>query len=199
MCCCGFNVWRLGSAPGRVEGGAKAKAKTRPKAGAKAAAKVHAKAKAKRGGSNNKKRGGFNFKSRYDEEETDSEMNNLAVDEDFEAEIARERAEREAEITREKAEKEAELARQKAEKEEKETPMEFFQKSMNLLGSITEKKRDVALLAKWEQNEDGTITGIVAKKKGFRDGAKITTSPIKGEAKAGKVVETLGGSYYRLL
>ena len=86
-----------------------------------------------------------------------------------------------------------------AEKEEKETPMEFFQKSMNLLVSITEKKRDVALLAKWEQNEDGTITGIVAKKKGFRDGAKITTSPVKGEAKAGKVVETLGGSYYRLL
>ena len=61
------------------------------------------------------------------------------------------------------------------------------------------KKREVSLLSKWEANSDGTITGFVKKKQGFNDGAKITTSPVVGEIKKGKVVETRGGSFYRLL
>lgn len=62
-----------------------------------------------------------------------------------------------------------------------------------------QKNQKAALLFDWKVNKDGTLTGIVSKKKGFNDGAKITTSPVIDEIEPGKVVRTLGGSYYRLL
>eukprot|EP00980_Cylindrotheca_fusiformis_P000211 scaffold42_cov133-Cylindrotheca_fusiformis.AAC.8 len=76
-----------------------------------------------------------------------------------------------------------------------ETASELLQKTIQFFG----KKREVALLSDWQANADNTVTGKVRKKKGFNDGAKITTSPVLGEIRAGKVVQTRGGSFYRLL
>lgn len=79
-----------------------------------------------------------------------------------------------------------------------EAAVELLQKTIEFLGELP-KKREVALLSNWQENGDGTITGIVQKKKGFNDGAKITTSPVAGTIRAGRVVKTRGGSFYRLL
>ncbi|CAJ1942718.1 unnamed protein product [Cylindrotheca closterium] len=62
-----------------------------------------------------------------------------------------------------------------------------------------QKTQKAALLFDWEVNKDGTLTGIVSKKKGFNDGVKITTSPVIDAIGPGRVVRTRGGSYYRLL
>ena len=56
----------------------------------------------------------------------------------------------------------------------------------------------IAVLSKWKQNADGSITGFVKNKKGFKDGTQITTSSVKKGAKAGEVVKTTGGSSYQL-
>jgi hypothetical protein len=58
---------------------------------------------------------------------------------------------------------------------------------------------DVPSLVEWTQNEDGTLTGFVNNKDGFDDGAQITTSPVKKGASSGMLVETKGGSKYKLL
>ena len=57
----------------------------------------------------------------------------------------------------------------------------------------------VPSLVEWIQNEDGTITGFVNNKDGFEDGTQITTSPVKKGASKGMVIETKGGSKYKLL
>jgi len=54
-------------------------------------------------------------------------------------------------------------------------------------------------LVEWTQNEDGTITGFVNNKEGFEDGTQITTSPVEKGANRGMVIQTRGGSEYRLL
>ena len=56
-----------------------------------------------------------------------------------------------------------------------------------------------AVLSNWKQNPDGSITGTVRNKKGFRDGTKITTSTVRRGVKAGTVVRTSGGSLYELI
>eukprot|EP00536_Pseudo-nitzschia_multiseries_P001776 jgi/Psemu1/322244/estExt_fgenesh1_pg.C_230002 len=53
-------------------------------------------------------------------------------------------------------------------------------------------------LKKWKQNRDGTITGLIYDSKNFKDGTRITTSPIPKGAKGGSVVKTSGGSKYTL-
>jgi hypothetical protein len=58
---------------------------------------------------------------------------------------------------------------------------------------------DVPDLVEWTQNEDGTLTGFVNNKDGFEDGTQITTSPVNPGAKMGMIVQTRGGSKYRLL
>lgn len=58
---------------------------------------------------------------------------------------------------------------------------------------------DVPDLVEWTQNEDGTLTGFVNNKEGFEDGTQITTSPVTPGAKMGMIVQTRGGSKYRLL
>lgn len=58
---------------------------------------------------------------------------------------------------------------------------------------------DVPDLVEWTQNEDGTLTGFVNNKEGFEDGTQITTSPVNQGAKMGMIVQTRGGSKYRLL
>jgi hypothetical protein len=58
---------------------------------------------------------------------------------------------------------------------------------------------DVPSLVEWTQNEDGTITGFVNNKIGFEDGTQITTSPVDMGARSGIIVQTRGGSKYKLL
>jgi len=53
-------------------------------------------------------------------------------------------------------------------------------------------------LKKWKQNRDGTISGLIYDSKNFKDGTRITTSPIPRGAKGGTVVKTAGGSKYSL-
>lgn len=54
------------------------------------------------------------------------------------------------------------------------------------------------VLSKWKKNADGSITGRISNSKNFKAGTQITTSPIRGIAKAGAVVKTGSGSKYRL-
>jgi len=61
------------------------------------------------------------------------------------------------------------------------------------------KGTTIPTLSNWEQNKDGSITGYVANRIGFRDGTLITTSPVKTRARAGRVVTTTGGSSYKLM
>jgi hypothetical protein len=60
------------------------------------------------------------------------------------------------------------------------------------------EQQELAVLSKWKQNADGSITGLVKNKKGFNDGTIITTSPVKKGAKSGTAVRTAGGSLYQL-
>ncbi len=57
----------------------------------------------------------------------------------------------------------------------------------------------VPSLVEWIQNEDGTITGFVNNKEGFEDGTQITTSPVPKGARKGMIIQTKGGSKYRLM
>eukprot|EP00527_Entomoneis_sp_CCMP2396_P007706 CAMPEP_0198142566 /NCGR_PEP_ID=MMETSP1443-20131203/5330_1 /TAXON_ID=186043 /ORGANISM="Entomoneis sp., Strain CCMP2396" /LENGTH=891 /DNA_ID=CAMNT_0043805611 /DNA_START=110 /DNA_END=2785 /DNA_ORIENTATION=+ len=56
----------------------------------------------------------------------------------------------------------------------------------------------VPTLARWKQNPDGSINGFISNSPNFRDNTKITTSPIKGNASGGSVVQTGSGSKYYL-
>ena len=57
----------------------------------------------------------------------------------------------------------------------------------------------VPSLVEWIQNEDGTITGFVNNKEGFEDGTQITTSPVPKGARKGMIIQTKGGSKYKLM
>jgi hypothetical protein len=57
----------------------------------------------------------------------------------------------------------------------------------------------VPSLVEWTQNEDGTIAGFVNNKDGFEDGTQITTSPVEMGASKGMVIQTEGGSKYKLM
>ena len=61
------------------------------------------------------------------------------------------------------------------------------------------KGTTIPSLSNWEQNKDGSITGYVANRIGFKDGTLITTSPVKTRARAGRIVTTTGGSRYKLM
>lgn len=56
----------------------------------------------------------------------------------------------------------------------------------------------VPTLARWTQNADGSVTGFISGSPNFRKNTKITTSPIKGKASVGAVVQTGSGSKYFL-
>jgi len=60
------------------------------------------------------------------------------------------------------------------------------------------KQAEPPTLAKWRQNRDGTITGLIYDSKSFEDGTRITTSPVPRGAKKGTLVKTDGGSTYSL-
>ncbi len=54
----------------------------------------------------------------------------------------------------------------------------------------------VPIVYDWVQNPNGSITGTVKGSKNFRNGAKISTSPIMEEAQGGMTVTTQSGSRY---
>eukprot|EP00559_Dactyliosolen_fragilissimus_P008096 CAMPEP_0184872412 /NCGR_PEP_ID=MMETSP0580-20130426/41276_1 /TAXON_ID=1118495 /ORGANISM="Dactyliosolen fragilissimus" /LENGTH=1145 /DNA_ID=CAMNT_0027375209 /DNA_START=30 /DNA_END=3464 /DNA_ORIENTATION=- len=56
----------------------------------------------------------------------------------------------------------------------------------------------VAILSKWRQNHDGTISGSIYGAKAYKDGEKIRTSKIKTGSAEGALVETESGSRYYL-
>ena len=59
--------------------------------------------------------------------------------------------------------------------------------------------RGVPSLEKWSKNRDGSITGIISGSPSFKDGDRITTSPIvSGEIKLGAIIQTGSGSLYFL-
>jgi hypothetical protein len=77
-------------------------------------------------------------------------------------------------------------------------PLGSFLGGLFLSGGEDSSGGSIPTLVEWIQNEDGTLTGFVNNKEGFDDGTVITTSPVK-RAKEGMVVQTAGGSKYRLL
>ena len=60
------------------------------------------------------------------------------------------------------------------------------------------KNAGVPVLKNFVQNADGSLTGNVSGSKNFRQGEKITTSPVRRGAKAGMLVKTGSGSTYKL-
>jgi hypothetical protein len=54
------------------------------------------------------------------------------------------------------------------------------------------------VLSRWTQNADGSITGVISNSNNFKNGTKITTSPVRKGAKAGAVITTGSGSKYKL-
>ena len=58
--------------------------------------------------------------------------------------------------------------------------------------------RGVPTISSWKQNRDGSISGFISGSPSFDDGESVTTSPIKGEASDGAVVQTGSGSKYFL-
>lgn len=65
--------------------------------------------------------------------------------------------------------------------------------------SPQQKLEKVPVLSRWVQNPTSrTITGDISGSKNFRNGTRITTSPVRGKAKAGAVVRTGSGSQYLL-
>jgi hypothetical protein len=54
----------------------------------------------------------------------------------------------------------------------------------------------VPTISGWKQNPDGSITGRISGGSGFKENEKIETSPIRGKAVGGNVVQTASGSRY---
>jgi hypothetical protein len=58
----------------------------------------------------------------------------------------------------------------------------------------------VPKIVKWKKNFDGSITGFISGSPKFKEGEKVTTSPItKGTTGSGQVVTTGSGSRYFLV
>ena len=72
-----------------------------------------------------------------------------------------------------------------------QNPFQFF-------GAIGRQPSTPPTMKKWRQNRDGTITGLIYESKNFKDGTRITTSPVPRGAKKGTTVKTGGGSKYSL-
>jgi hypothetical protein len=60
--------------------------------------------------------------------------------------------------------------------------------------------RGVPSITKWKENRDGSITGLIRGSPNFKDGERVTTSPIvSGRMAQGETVQTGSGSRYFLL
>lgn len=99
-------------------------------------------------------------------------------------------AKRKAEEAKKREEKQLAAAKPEAPKVNV-SPFAFF-------GAIG-KKAEPPTLKNWKQKRDGTITGLIYDSKNYKDGTRITTSPVARGAKRGTVVKTDGGSPYSLM
>jgi hypothetical protein len=63
---------------------------------------------------------------------------------------------------------------------------------------LTPMAREIPEVSRWKQNRDGSITGFIYNSKSFKDGTRVTTSPVPASAKAGTTVTTGSGSQYSL-
>ena len=60
------------------------------------------------------------------------------------------------------------------------------------------RNRRVPSVKKWKQNRDGSITGLIYDSKSFKDGTRVTTSPVPKGARKGIIVKTAAGTQYSL-
>ena len=58
--------------------------------------------------------------------------------------------------------------------------------------------KEVPEVRRWKQNTDGSVTGFIYNSKNFKDGTRVTTSPVPKNPAKGSVVKTKGGSKYLL-
>lgn len=75
------------------------------------------------------------------------------------------------------------------------------EKSNNPLAAFfgTPKPKEVPEVRRWKQNADGSITGRIYNSKNFKDGTRVTTSPVPmGAPKKDAIVKTKSGSQYLL-
>jgi hypothetical protein len=77
---------------------------------------------------------------------------------------------------------------------EKKQPFSFFGNP----GASKPAPKEVPEVKRWKQNADGTITGFIYKSKNFKDGTRVTTSPVPVGSKRGSVVRTGSGNQYAL-
>lgn len=63
---------------------------------------------------------------------------------------------------------------------------------------FTPMAREIPEVRGWKQNRDGSITGFIYNSKSFKDGTRVTTSPVPGSVKPGTTVRTGSGSQYSL-
>jgi len=121
------------------------------------------------------------------------------------AEVAKEREQRRLDLEQKRLEatrrREAQAKERAAKTSQSATPASTKPKSnspFQFIGAIG-KQGTPPTLKKWRQNRDGTITGLIYDSKNFKDGTRITTSPIPKGATSGSVVKTAGGSKYNLV
>jgi len=121
------------------------------------------------------------------------------------AEVAKEREQRRLDLEQKRLEatrrREAQAKERPAKTSQSATPASTKPKSnspFQFIGAIG-KQATPPTLKKWRQNRDGTITGLIYDSKNFKDGTRITTSPIPKGATSGSVVKTAGGSKYNLV
>ena len=72
-------------------------------------------------------------------------------------------------------------------------------KSQTFFGGGISSKGNFPKVKKWKQNRDGSITGLIYDSKSFKDGTKVTTSPVPKGARKGNTVMTSGGTSYQLM
>jgi hypothetical protein len=63
---------------------------------------------------------------------------------------------------------------------------------------VATESDSIPVLKNFVQNPDGSLTGRVSGSKNYKNGTKITTSPVRRGVKAGQTVKTGSGSQYRL-
>jgi hypothetical protein len=61
---------------------------------------------------------------------------------------------------------------------------------------VSSAPRGVPVISSWTQGRDGSITGRISGSPNFRDGERVTTSPVSLSAAGGTVVQTSSGSRY---
>ena len=57
---------------------------------------------------------------------------------------------------------------------------------------------EIPEIREWKRNADGSVTGFVFNSRNFKDGTRVTTSPVPIATRTGSLVNTDSGTQYRL-